>query len=78
MVDHGRMQRGIGTSTARTALRLGDRVAVTGGNIDELREALADVAGERLLVIGPNACDQQTANETVHLTRQAFRQVNIQ
>lgn len=68
---------GIGAATARTALRLGDRVAVTGCNIEELRGALSDVAGDRLLVIGPNACDQAAADEAVRLTRQVFGRLDI-
>ena len=42
---------GIGAATARAALKAGDRVVATGRNLDKVRNALSDVAGERLAFV---------------------------
>src|ERR1700730_1995404 len=42
---------GIGAATARAALKAGDRVVATGRNLDKLRNALSDVAGEDLAFV---------------------------
>jgi NAD(P)-dependent dehydrogenase (short-subunit alcohol dehydrogenase family) len=41
---------GIGAGTARAALRAGDRVIATGRNLDKVRNAYRDVAGDDLLL----------------------------
>ena len=41
---------GIGAATARAARKAGHRVVATGRNMEKLREALADVAGDDLLL----------------------------
>src|SRR6476661_6368425 len=41
---------GIGAATVRAAIKAGDRVVATGRNVDKLVSALADVAGDNLLV----------------------------
>ena len=37
---------GIGAATAKAALKAGDRVVATGRNLDKVRNALSDVAGD--------------------------------
>jgi len=42
---------GIGAATARAALKAGDRVVATGRNLDKVRNALSDVAGDNLAFV---------------------------
>ena len=42
---------GLGAGTAKVALKAGDRVAATGGNIEKVRSALRDVASENLALV---------------------------
>jgi hypothetical protein len=42
---------GLGAGTAKVALKAGDRVAATGGNIEKVRNALRDVASENLALV---------------------------
>src|SRR3954467_3055585 len=61
---------GIGTGIAKAALRAGDRVVATGRNLDKVRNALKDVAGESLafvqLDVGDAAQTRAAAAEAVN------------
>ena len=56
---------GIGAGTVKAALRAGDRVAATGRNLDKLRTALGDVAGENLTFVQLDVADEAQAKAAV-------------
>ena len=62
---------GIGSATVRAALAAGHRVVATGRNLDKLRSALDDVAGDRLAVVQLDVADEAQA---LSATDQAVRQ----
>ena len=52
---------GIGAATARAALKAGDRVVATGRNLDKLRNALRDVAGDNLAFVQLDVANEAQA-----------------
>src|SRR4051812_30565682 len=56
---------GIGTGIGKAALRAGDRVVATGRNLDKLRNAFQDVAGDNLTFVGLDVADAAQAKSAV-------------
>ncbi|WP_152970864.1 SDR family NAD(P)-dependent oxidoreductase, partial [Rhizobium ecuadorense] len=56
---------GIGAASAKAALRAGDRVVATGRNLDKVRNALSDVAGDRLLFVQLDVANEEQARTAV-------------
>ena len=52
---------GIGAGAAKAALKAGDRVVATGRNVEKVRNALRDVAGENLEVLQLDVSDEAQA-----------------
>jgi len=56
---------GIGAGTARAALKAGDRVVATGRNLEKVRNALRDVAGENLELLQLDVSDEAHATTVI-------------
>jgi NAD(P)-dependent dehydrogenase (short-subunit alcohol dehydrogenase family) len=56
---------GIGAGTAKTALKAGDRVVATGRDVEKVRNALRDVAGEKLAIVQPDVSNEVQAKAAV-------------
>src|SRR5689334_9759145 len=57
---------GIGAAAARAALKAGDRVVATGRRVQKLRDALRDVASERLELFELDVTDEVQAAAVVN------------
>jgi len=68
---------GIGAGTARAALRAGDRVVASGRNLDKLRNALDDVAGENLAFVQLDVTDEAQAKAAVEQSVSRFGRIDI-
>ncbi|QND65560.1 SDR family NAD(P)-dependent oxidoreductase [Mesorhizobium loti] len=68
---------GIGAATARAALKVGDRVIATGRNLDKVRNALSDVAGDRLAFVQLDVASEAQAKAAVDEAMQAFGRVDV-
>jgi NAD(P)-dependent dehydrogenase (short-subunit alcohol dehydrogenase family) len=56
---------GIGAGTAKAALKGGDRVVATGRNVGKVRNALRDVASEKLEVLQLDVSNEVQAKSAV-------------
>ena len=63
---------GIGAATARAALKAGDRLVATGRNLDKVRNALRDVAGENLALVQLDVANEAQAKPAVDAAIKAF------
>src|SRR5882762_4620799 len=68
---------GIGAGTARAALNVGDRVVATGRNLDKVRDALHDVAGDNLAFIQLDVADEAQAKMAVDKAVQKFGRIDV-
>lgn len=68
---------GIGAGTARAALKSGARVVATGRNVEKVRRALKDVAGERLQVLQLDVSDAAQSNVAFDQAVEAFGRVDV-
>ncbi|MBI3528486.1 MAG: SDR family oxidoreductase [Betaproteobacteria bacterium] len=68
---------GIGAGTARAALKVGDRVVATGRNLDKVRNALRDVAGDNLAFIQLDVAEESQAKAAVDKAVQKFGRIDV-
>ncbi|MFJ1259515.1 SDR family oxidoreductase [Cupriavidus sp. CuC1] len=68
---------GIGTGTAKAALKAGDRVVATGRNLEKVRNALRDVAGESLEVLQLDVRDAAQATAVVDQALKKFGRIDV-
>jgi NAD(P)-dependent dehydrogenase (short-subunit alcohol dehydrogenase family) len=68
---------GIGAATTRAALKAGDRVVATGRNLDKVRNALRDVAGERLAFAQLDVTKEAQAKDAVEVAIKAFGRIDV-
>jgi len=68
---------GIGAATARAAVKAGDRVVATGRNLDKVRKALGDIAGERVAFIALDVTSEAQAKAVVEAAVNAFGRIDV-
>jgi len=68
---------GIGAGAAKAALKAGDRVVATGRNLQKLRSALRDVAGENLEVLQLDVSDEAQAKTAVEQAVKRFGRIDV-
>jgi len=68
---------GIGTATARAALAAGDRVVATGRNLDKVRNALSDVAGDNLVLVQLDVTDEAKVKAAVGEAVRIFGRIDV-
>jgi len=68
---------GIGAATARAALKAGDRVVATGRNLDKLRNALRDVAGENLAFVELDVASEVQAKAAVDEAMKVYGRIDV-
>jgi NAD(P)-dependent dehydrogenase (short-subunit alcohol dehydrogenase family) len=68
---------GIGAATARAAVKAGDRVVATGRNLDKVRKALGDIAGESVAFIALDVTSEAQAQAAVEAAVNAFGRIDV-
>ena len=68
---------GIGAATARAALKAGDRVVATGRNLDKVRNALRDVAGDNLAFVQLDVANEAQAKPAVDEAMKAYGRIDV-
>ncbi|MDA9494021.1 SDR family NAD(P)-dependent oxidoreductase [Bradyrhizobium sp. CCBAU 11361] len=68
---------GIGAATARAALKAGDRVVATGRNLDKVRRALHDVAGDNLVFVQLDVANEAQAKPSIDAAIRAFGRIDV-
>jgi NAD(P)-dependent dehydrogenase (short-subunit alcohol dehydrogenase family) len=68
---------GIGAATARAALKAGDRVVATGRNLDKLRYALSDVAGDSVAFVQLDVANEAQAKPATDAAIKAFGRIDV-
>ena len=68
---------GIGAATARAALKVGDRVVATGRNLDKVRGALSDVAGDHLTFVQLDVANEEQAGIAADEAVKAFGRIDV-
>jgi NAD(P)-dependent dehydrogenase (short-subunit alcohol dehydrogenase family) len=68
---------GIGAAAARAAVKAGDRVVATGRNLDKVREALGDIAGEKVAFIALDVTNEAQATAAVEAAVNAFGRIDV-
>jgi NAD(P)-dependent dehydrogenase (short-subunit alcohol dehydrogenase family) len=68
---------GIGAATVRAALKAGDRVVATGRNLDKVRNALNDVAGDKLAIVRLDVANEAQAKPAVEAAVKAFGRIDV-
>jgi NAD(P)-dependent dehydrogenase (short-subunit alcohol dehydrogenase family) len=68
---------GIGAGTARAAIRAGHRVVATGRDLDKVRSALRDVAGENLAFVRLDVADEAQAKAAAADVVKRFGRIDI-
>lgn len=68
---------GIGAGTAKAALKAGDRVVATGRNLEKVRKALREVAGENLEVLPLDVSDETKVAAAVGQAVKRFGKVDV-
>jgi NAD(P)-dependent dehydrogenase (short-subunit alcohol dehydrogenase family) len=68
---------GIGAATARAALKAGDRVIATGRNLDKVRNALCDVAGDNLAFVQLDVANEAQAKTAVDAAMKAYGRIDV-
>jgi NAD(P)-dependent dehydrogenase (short-subunit alcohol dehydrogenase family) len=68
---------GIGAATARAAVKAGNRVVATGRNIDKLRSALSDVAGDSLAFVQLDVANEAQAKGAVDAAMKASCRIDV-
>jgi len=68
---------GIGAGAARAALKAGDRVVAAGRNVQKLRDALRDLASDKLEILQLDVTDEAQAAAAVDLAVKRFGRVDV-
>jgi NAD(P)-dependent dehydrogenase (short-subunit alcohol dehydrogenase family) len=68
---------GIGAATARAAVTAGDRVVATGRNLDKVRKALGDLAGESIAFVALDVTSEAQAKAAVGAAVDAFGRIDV-
>jgi NAD(P)-dependent dehydrogenase (short-subunit alcohol dehydrogenase family) len=68
---------GIGAATARAAVKAGDRVVATGRNLDKVRKALGDIAGDSVAFVALDVTSEAQAKAAVDATVEAFGRIDV-
>ncbi|MCS3930017.1 NAD(P)-dependent dehydrogenase (short-subunit alcohol dehydrogenase family) [Bradyrhizobium elkanii] len=68
---------GIGAATAKAALKAGDRVIATGRNLDKVRHALRDVAGENVAFVRLDVTSEAEAKSAVDEAVRAYGRIDV-
>ncbi|APG11891.1 short-chain dehydrogenase/reductase [Bradyrhizobium japonicum] len=68
---------GIGAATAKAALKAGDRVIATGRNLDKVRHALRDVAGENVAFVRLDVTSEAEAKAAVDEAVRAYGRIDV-
>ena len=68
---------GIGAATARAALAAGDRVVATGRNLDKVRTALSDVAGDNLAFVQLDVTKEAQVKAAVDEAVRVFGRIDV-
>ena len=68
---------GIGAATARAALKAGDRVVATGRNLDKVRNALHDVAGDNLAFVQLDVTNEAQPKAAIEAAINAFGRIDV-
>jgi NAD(P)-dependent dehydrogenase (short-subunit alcohol dehydrogenase family) len=68
---------GIGAATARSALKAGDRVVATGRNLDKVRLALRDFAGENVAFAQLDVANEAQAKAAVDAAMKAYGRIDV-
>jgi len=68
---------GIGTAIARAALHAGDRVVATGRNLDKVRNALRDVAGDNLAIVQLDVAREPQAKAAIEQAVKRFGRIDV-
>jgi NAD(P)-dependent dehydrogenase (short-subunit alcohol dehydrogenase family) len=68
---------GIGAHTVRAALKAGDRVVASGRNLDKVRNALRDVASEKLAFAQLDVADEAQAKAAVDEAVRQFGRIDV-
>ena len=68
---------GIGAATAKAALKAGDRVIATGRNLDKVRKALGDIAGESVCFVALDVTSEAQAKAAVEAAVKAFGRIDV-
>jgi NAD(P)-dependent dehydrogenase (short-subunit alcohol dehydrogenase family) len=68
---------GIGTGIAKAALQAGDRVVATGRNLGKVRNALRDVASDKLALVQLDVADEAQAKAAVEQAVEQFGRIDV-
>jgi NAD(P)-dependent dehydrogenase (short-subunit alcohol dehydrogenase family) len=68
---------GIGAATVRAALKAGDRVVASGRNLNKVRTALNDVAGDNLALVPLDVANEAQAKPAVDAAISAFGRIDV-
>jgi NAD(P)-dependent dehydrogenase (short-subunit alcohol dehydrogenase family) len=68
---------GIGATTARAALKAGNRVVATGRNLTKVRDALNDVASENLAFVQLDVASEAQATPAINEAITAFGRIDV-
>ena len=68
---------GIGTGTAKAALRAGDRAVATGRNLEKVRKAYPDVASENIAFVQLDVADEAQAKAAVDEATKRFGRIDV-
>lgn len=68
---------GIGAGVAKAALNAGDRVVATGRNLEKVRDAYADVAGENIAFIPLDVADPAQAQAATQAAVERFGRIDV-
>ncbi|RFU89090.1 MULTISPECIES: SDR family NAD(P)-dependent oxidoreductase [Citrobacter] len=68
---------GIGAGIAKAALLAGDRVVASARNLDKLRNALRDVAGDDLALVQLDVTDEMQAKEAIDEAVKRFGRIDV-
>lgn len=68
---------GIGAAAAKAALQAGNRVVATGRNLDKVRNALRDFAGNDLAVCQLDVSDEEAAQAAVAAAIKQFGRIDV-
>lgn len=68
---------GIGAATAKAALKAGGRVVATGRNVQKVRNALRDVASDRLEILELDVSDEAQATSVVNQAATKFGRIDV-
>lgn len=68
--------RGIGLAIAQALIARGDRVCITGRNLEPLAQAAAELGGDQVIYVAGKAHDQAHQDEAITKTLEAFGRID--